>query len=84
MLPDYSAPHVSLQINGLTYYYVITKDAESDAQVYVRNEDTVNGGYIFDEVDDWSGLPGNSFQLSIYIKHLNIQDIPDLLKDWYI
>lgn len=62
VLPDYSAPHVSLQINGLTYYYVITKDAESDAQVYVRNEDTVNGGYIFEEVDDWSGLPGNSIQ----------------------
>ena len=62
VLPDYSAPNVSLQINGLTYYYVITKDAESDAEVYVRNEDTINGGYIFEEVDDWSGLPGNSIQ----------------------
>ena len=62
VLPDYSGPNVSLQINGLTYYYVITKDAESDATVYVRNEDTVNGGYIFEEIDDWSGLPGNSIQ----------------------
>jgi hypothetical protein len=62
ILPDYSAPNVSLQINGLTYYYVITKDATSDAKVYVRNEDVVNGGYIFEEVDDWSGLPGNSIQ----------------------
>ena len=62
ILPDYSAPNVSLQINGLTYYYVITKDATSDAKVYVRNEDAVNGGYIFEEVDDWSGVPGNSIQ----------------------
>ena len=62
VLPDYSAPNVSLQINGLNYYYVITKDAESDAEVYVRNEDAINGGYIFEEVDDWSGLPGNSIQ----------------------
>lgn len=62
VLPDYSAPHVSLQINGLTYFYVMSKDPTEDVQVYVRNEDAVNGGYIFEEVDDWSGLPGNSIR----------------------
>ena len=62
VLPDHSAPNVSLQINGVTYYYVMTKDEGEDVTVYVRNEDAVNGGYIFEEVDDWSGLPGNSIQ----------------------
>lgn len=62
VIPDYSAPNVSLQINGVTYYYVMTKDAGEDATVYVRNEDKVNGGYVFEEIDDWSGLPGNSIQ----------------------
>jgi hypothetical protein len=38
----------------------MSKDPASDAVVYVRNEDLVNGGYIFEEVDNWSGLPGNS------------------------
>ena len=60
VLPDFSSPNVSLQVNGVTYYYVMTKDPTSNATVYVRNEDLVNGGYIFEEVDDWSGLPGNS------------------------
>lgn len=60
VLPDYSAPHISLEVNGLSYYYVMTKDENEDVVVYIRNEDAVNGGYIFEEVDDWSGLPGNS------------------------
>ena len=62
VLPDHSAPNVTLQINGLTYYYVMSKDESEDVQVYIRNEDTINGGYVFEEVDDWSGQPGNSIQ----------------------
>ena len=60
VLPDFSSPNVTLQVNGVTYYYVMSKDPASDATVYVRNEDAINGGYVFEEVDDWSGLPGNS------------------------
>ena len=62
VLPDSSAPNVSLQVNGLTYYYVMSKNPEDAAKVYVRNEDPVTGGYIFEEVDDWTGVPGNSIQ----------------------
>lgn len=62
VLPDFSAPTVTLQVNGVVYYYVMTKETNDDAKVYVRNLDTVNGGYIFEEVDDWSGLPSNSIQ----------------------
>ena len=62
VLPDHSSPNVTLKINGLTYYYVMSKEESEDVQVYIRNEDTINGGYVFEEVDDWSGLPGNSIQ----------------------
>jgi len=62
VLPDFSSPNVTLQVNGVTYFYVMTKDTVDDVKVYIRNEDTVNGGYIFEEVDDWSGLPSNSIQ----------------------
>jgi hypothetical protein len=71
VLPDFSSPNVSLQVNGVTYYYVMSKDPTSDATVYVRNEDAVNGGYVFEEVDDWSGLPGNSI-----LKNFRFAGIP--------
>lgn len=60
LLPDYSSPNVSLQINGLSYYYVMSKNQEDEVVVHVRNRDPINGGYIFEEVDDWTGLPGSS------------------------
>ena len=71
VLPDFSSPNVSLQVNGVTYYYVMNKDPTSNATVYVRNEDAINGGYVFEEVDDWSGLPGNSI-----LKKIRFAGIP--------
>ena len=71
VLPDFSSPNVTLQVNGVTYYYVMSKDPASDATVYVRNEDAINGGYVFEEVDDWSGLPGNSI-----LKNFRFDGIP--------
>ena len=62
LIPDGSQPWVQVQINGLTYRYTISKDPNADAKVYVRNEDPVNGGYVFEEVDDWSSLPGGTIQ----------------------
>jgi hypothetical protein len=49
----------------------MSKDPASDATVYVRNEDAINGGYVFEEVDDWSGLPGNSI-----LKNFRFTGIP--------
>ena len=59
MLPDASSPYVTVQVNGLTYRYTMVKDPETNSVVYVRNEDT-EGGYIFEEKDDWSGTPGGN------------------------
>lgn len=58
VLPDSSAPYASLDINGLTYQYTMEKDPTADAKVHVRNEDPINGGYVFEETDDWSGRHG--------------------------
>lgn len=62
ILPDASSPYVTLQIHGLTYRYKMVKDPETDATVYVRNEDAVDGGYVFEEIDDWNGIPGGNIQ----------------------
>lgn len=62
VLPDSSQPWVTLQINGLTYRYSMTKDPNADAQVHVRNEDAVNGGYVFEETDNWNGQPSGTVQ----------------------
>ena len=62
VLPDASPPWVTVQINGLTYRYTMNKDPNADAQVHVRNEDPVNGGYVFEETDNWNQLPGTTIQ----------------------
>ena len=62
VLPDSSQPWVTVQINGLTYRYTMNKDPDTDAQVHVRNEDVVEGGYIFEETDNWNQLPGGTIQ----------------------
>ena len=46
-----------MRINGVFYQYTPVKNTEDDMVVYVRNL-KVGGGYIFEESDDWSGLPG--------------------------
>jgi len=52
--------NAGLTVNGIVYRYTTVKNAEDDMVVYVQNEDAINGGYIFRNADDWSGLPGNS------------------------
>lgn len=73
VLPDYSAPHVSLVINGLVYQYTTVKDPESDMLVHVYNEDAVNGGYVFSETDDWSGQPGNKITKVFRFPNINAE-----------
>lgn len=49
-----------LQVNQVLYRYTTVKNAEDQLLVTVQNENAVDGGYIFRETDDWTGLPGNS------------------------
>lgn len=62
ILPDATPPWITVQVNGLSYRYTIAKDPSTDSIVYVRNEDAINGGYIFEEADNWSGTPGGSIR----------------------
>lgn len=62
VLPDATSPYVTVEVNGLVYRYTINKDPDADAKVHVRNEDAIDGGYIFEETDDWSGVPGATIQ----------------------
>jgi hypothetical protein len=59
-----------LEVSGVIYRYTTLKDPDADFKVHVYNEDT-DGGYIFRETDDWSGLPGNTIN-----KPLSFNNIP--------
>lgn len=72
VLPDHSLPWVSVEINGLTYRYTIDKDPSTGSNVYVRNQDPINGGYIFEEKDEWAqGNPGGSIQKYFRFPYVN-------------
>lgn len=49
-----------LYVNGVFYQYTTVKNEEDSFVVYVQNENAVDGGYIFREKDDWTGLEGNT------------------------
>ena len=66
-----------LEINGLVYQYTAVKDPETGMIVYVQNEYADGSGYIFRNVDDWSGL-GKKFVKSlcfqIYPQNFGVRD----------
>lgn len=62
-LPDASNGYTTVDIHGLTYRYTMMKDPETGSTVWVRNEDAINGGYIFEHKDDWGvGNDGGTIQ----------------------
>lgn len=61
-----------LQVNNVFYRYTTIKDAEDEMVVYVQNENAQGDGYIFREVDDWTGLPGNTITKNIPMPLIDI------------
>ena len=59
-LPNASSQYTTVTVNGLIYRYTMNKDAAESVTATVRNKDPINGGYVFSETDNWSGVPGNS------------------------
>jgi hypothetical protein len=47
-------------VGSLIYRYTVEKQREDDFKVTVQNEDKIDGGYVLQYTDDWSGLPGNT------------------------
>lgn len=56
ILPEFTG----LVVNGVNYQYTTVKEVSSDMVVTVANENTNGSGSIFESVDDWSRVPGNS------------------------
>ena len=69
VLPQYTG----LAVNGVVYRYTTVKNTEDDMVVSVQNENAVDGGYIFREVDDWSGLPGNTISKVVPMPYIPIE-----------
>lgn len=54
-----------LQVSNVFYRYTTIKNAEDEMIVSVQNENAQGDGYVFREVDDWTGLPGNTITKNI-------------------
>ena len=54
------APVPGMDINSVIYRYRAVKDPADPLRVHVQNENAIDGGYIFRETDDWSGVPGQT------------------------
>ena len=65
-----------MDISGVLYNYNVVKNAEDDFTVTVQNKDT-EGGYIYQETDDWSGLPGMRIQKVVPLPYTPIENIGD-------
>jgi len=77
ILPNHAAPYVTVQVHGLTYRYTMVKNPETDALVYVRNKNAVDGSYIFEETDDWSGNPGGTIQKYVRFPYVDATEWGD-------
>ena len=62
-----------LTVNNVIYRYTTEKITEDPFTVAIQNEDAVNGGYIFREVDDWTGLPGNTINKLVSVGGIPIE-----------
>ncbi len=65
-----------LDISGVIYNYTAVKEVEDDFTVTVQNEN-VDGGYIFQETDDWSGKHGMRIQKVIPLPYTPIEEFGD-------
>jgi hypothetical protein len=65
-----------LDISGVIYNYNVVKNTEDDFTVTVQNKDT-EGGYLYQETDDWSGLSGMKIQKVVPLPYTPIENIGD-------
>ena len=61
-----------MDISGVIYNYTAVKELEDDFTVTVQNKD-VDGGYIYQETDDWSGKNGMKIQKVIPLSYTPIE-----------
>lgn len=61
-----------MDISGVLYNYKAVKEVDDNFTVTIQNED-VDGGYIFQETDDWSGKHGMRIQKVIPLAYTPIE-----------
>lgn len=49
-----------LLVNGVIYQYTTEKEREDAMKVHIQNENAQGDGYVFQQTDDWTGVPGNT------------------------
>ena len=61
-----------LAVNSVFYRYRTVKNTEDDMTVTIQNENARGSGYIFREVDNWSGLPSNTITKNVPVPLIDI------------
>ena len=64
-------PYTGLAVNGVFYRYTTVKETDADMQVHVSNENAIDGGYIFRETNDWSGIPQNTITRAVPVPYVD-------------
>ena len=74
MSPSVLGPNAidGMDISGVIYSYTPIKEVEDDFTVTVQNEN-VDGGYVYQETDDWSGKNGMKIQKVIPLSYTPIE-----------
>lgn len=72
-MPPLVPDATGLTIGGVFYRYTIDKDPNSASQVHIQNQDAINGGLLYRNTDDWSGLPGNTITNSFGLPNIPLQ-----------
>ena len=67
------APVPGLDISGVLYRYTAVKERPDDFTVTIRNENPLDGGYIFSETDDWSGRSGQTITKAVPVAYSPIK-----------
>jgi hypothetical protein len=67
------APVPGLDISGVLYRYTAVKERADPFTVTVRNENAIDGGYIFESTDDWSGRSGQTITKAVPVAYSPIQ-----------
>jgi len=63
ILPDFSQPFMTVEINGINYEYTMVKEKDADATVTLSHDDLANPGEkIFEHTDDWSDQYGGTIR----------------------
>jgi len=66
-------PTTGLDVTGVIYRYTAVKERPDDFTVTIRNENPLDGGYIFSETDDWSGRSGQTITKAVPVAYSPIR-----------